>query len=77
MSEGVEEEERWGEVVETNGVEDEGRIWEEVAGGASQTRDIGMGFSSVITAHFSLTFGRKTCTLPLQSKVYFKEITIS
>ena len=53
MIEGVEEEERWGEVVETNGVEEEGRIWEEVAGGALQTRDIGTGFSSVITAHFS------------------------
>ena len=60
---GEEEEGRGGDVVETSGVEEEGRIWEEVAGGASQTRDIGMEFSSVITAHFSLTFGRKTCPL--------------
>ena len=60
---GEEEEGRGGEVVETSGVEEEGRIWEEVAGGASQTRDIGMGFSSVITAHFSLGSGLTTCPL--------------
>ena len=58
---GEEEEGRGGEVVETSGVEEEGRIWEEVAGGESQTRDIGTGLSSVITAHLSSRSGLTTC----------------